>query len=87
MKVAVLGATGAVGRTMLDILESRQFPVSELVLLASERSPDSTLHWGGGRGACGRRQRTRSRLRHRAVLRGAARSREWAPVAAAAGAT
>ena len=36
--VAVVGATGAVGRTMLNILEQRNFPVNNLYLLASERS-------------------------------------------------
>ncbi len=38
MKVAVVGATGAVGREMTRILEERHFPVDELVLLASSRS-------------------------------------------------
>ena len=36
--VAVVGATGAVGREMVSVLEEREFPASELVLLASERS-------------------------------------------------
>ncbi|MFT5321845.1 MAG: aspartate-semialdehyde dehydrogenase [Pseudohongiellaceae bacterium] len=36
--VAVVGATGAVGRTMLSIMEQRKFPVDNLYLLASERS-------------------------------------------------
>jgi len=36
--VAVVGATGAVGRTMLNILEQRKFPIDNLYLLASERS-------------------------------------------------
>jgi len=36
--VAVAGATGAVGREMIEILEERNFPVSELIPLASERS-------------------------------------------------
>ena len=36
--VAVVGATGAVGRTMLSILEERKFPVDRLVPLASARS-------------------------------------------------
>jgi aspartate-semialdehyde dehydrogenase len=36
--VAVVGATGAVGRTMIEILEQRDFPVDNLYLLASERS-------------------------------------------------
>lgn len=34
-KVAILGATGAVGREMMKILEEREFPISELHLLAS----------------------------------------------------
>ena len=38
MRVAVAGATGAVGREMLRILEERNFPAEEVVLLASERS-------------------------------------------------
>lgn len=37
-RVAIVGATGAVGQAMLEILEQRNFPVSELTLLASERS-------------------------------------------------
>ncbi len=43
--VAVAGATGAVGREMLEILEERNFPVSELVLLASERSEGERLEF------------------------------------------
>ena len=38
-KVAVVGATGNVGREMLNILEERGFPVSEVVALASRRQP------------------------------------------------
>lgn len=38
MKVAVVGATGMVGEVMLNILEERNFPFSELMLVASERS-------------------------------------------------
>jgi aspartate-semialdehyde dehydrogenase len=41
--VAVVGATGAVGRTMLSILEQRGFSVDELRLAASERSAGSTV--------------------------------------------
>ncbi len=40
--VAVVGATGAVGEAMLEILEERNFPVGELHLLASERSAGTT---------------------------------------------
>jgi aspartate-semialdehyde dehydrogenase len=45
--VAIAGATGAVGREMLEILEERNFPVSDLVLLASERSEGERLEFGG----------------------------------------
>ncbi len=38
LRVAVVGATGAVGKAMLSILSERKFPVRELVLYASERS-------------------------------------------------
>ena len=36
--VAIVGATGAVGEQMREVLDERQFPVGELRLLASERS-------------------------------------------------
>lgn len=47
-RLAVAGATGAVGRTMLAILEERDFPVSELRVLASARSAGSKIstRWG-----------------------------------------
>jgi len=45
--VAVVGATGAVGETMLSVLEQRDFPVGELFPLASERSAGSRLRFKG----------------------------------------
>lgn len=45
--VAVLGATGAVGREMLKILEERSFPVGKLVPLASARSAGKTVPFRG----------------------------------------
>ena len=45
-KVAVVGATGAVGETMLSILAERRFPVGELVALASERSAGGHVDFG-----------------------------------------
>ena len=38
MKVAIVGASGAVGQEFLRILDQRQFPLDELVLFGSERS-------------------------------------------------
>ena len=46
-KVAVLGATGAVGREMIKVLEERRFPVGELVPLASEKSVGTTVGFCG----------------------------------------
>ncbi len=47
-RTAIVGATGAVGTTMLSILEERDFPVSELRMLASSRSAGRVLptKWG-----------------------------------------
>ena len=47
MNVAILGATGAVGREMMKILAERSFPVAELRLLASPRSAGQKLLWQG----------------------------------------
>ncbi len=46
-RVAVLGATGAVGTEILDLLTERKFPLAELRLLASERSAGKTLTFQG----------------------------------------
>ncbi len=47
VKVAIAGATGAVGREMLSVLAERDFPVGELVLLASERSVGKEVEFRG----------------------------------------
>jgi aspartate-semialdehyde dehydrogenase len=47
MKVAVVGATGLVGSKMLQILEERNFPVSELLPVASERSVGKKVRFKG----------------------------------------
>ena len=47
LTVAVVGATGVVGRTMIQILSERNFPVGELRLLASGRSAGKTVSAGG----------------------------------------
>jgi aspartate-semialdehyde dehydrogenase len=45
--VAVVGATGAVGEVLLQVLEERSFPVAELRALASERSAGTTVRFAG----------------------------------------
>jgi aspartate-semialdehyde dehydrogenase len=87
MNVAVLGATGAVGREMIRTLEDREFPADEVVALASARSQGMSLPFRG------------DELTVRAVSpdafegigvalfsAGATTSKEWAPRAVDAGA-
>jgi aspartate-semialdehyde dehydrogenase len=85
--VAILGATGAVGRTMLRVLEERRLPVERLTLLASERSAGTVVSWGGrehvvaapGPGAF-------RGVDYALFSAGADRSRSWGPAAADEGA-
>jgi aspartate-semialdehyde dehydrogenase len=88
LRVAILGATGAVGTELLRLLEERNFPIAgDPVVLASARSAGRTVPWRG-------RTLTIQEVTAEAFVgidvalfsAGATRSREWAPVAAAAGA-
>ena len=47
MKIAIVGATGLVGSVMLKVLEERQFPLKELLLVASERSVGKEITFKG----------------------------------------
>lgn len=49
LRVAITGATGLVGRTIMQVLEERGFPISELRLLASARSAGTVIEFGGER--------------------------------------
>jgi aspartate-semialdehyde dehydrogenase len=85
--VAILGATGAVGQELLDLLAERDFPVGTLVPLASPRSAGQPLHWQG-------QELTIQPVEAAAfegvdlvlASAGGSVSKQWAPVAAAAGA-
>lgn len=84
--VAIVGATGAVGEALLEVLEERNFPVGDLYLLASERSA------GGQRKFKGRSVKIQnlndfdfSHAQIALFSAGASISREYAPKAAAAG--
>ena len=46
-RVAIVGATGLVGEVLLQILQQRSFPISELILLASERSAGQKIEFNG----------------------------------------
>jgi len=84
--VAVVGATGAVGETMISILEEREFPVGNLYALASSRSAGKTIMFKG--------QSIRitdlaefdfSKVQIGLFSAGAKLSEQYAPIAAAAG--
>ena len=47
MKVAVVGATGMVGNVMLEVLKEQNFPVTELIPVASEKSVGKTIEYNG----------------------------------------
>lgn len=47
MKVAVVGATGLVGTIMLKVLEERNFPVTHLIPVATEKSVGKTIYFKG----------------------------------------
>ena len=47
MKVAVVGATGMVGEIMLQVLAERNFPITELIPVASEKSVGKEIEFGG----------------------------------------
>jgi aspartate-semialdehyde dehydrogenase len=86
-KVVILGASGAVGRELINVLEERDFPVESLTLLASERSEGMKLEFRGEEHMV--RAVSAERLAgHQIALfsPGAEVSRQWAPVAAKAGA-
>lgn len=87
LTVAVVGATGAVGREMLRTLERREFAAERVVALASARSAGQSLPFRGGSIVV--EELTPERFRGVQIAlfsAGASVSREYAPVAAAAGA-
>jgi aspartate-semialdehyde dehydrogenase len=51
-RVGVLGATGAVGSTILEVLAERSFPTREVVAFASERSAGKQVAFNGGALEC-----------------------------------
>ena len=88
MKLAVVGATGMVGEVMLRVLEEREFPVEELLLVASERSVGKKL-WFREREltVIGLEDAVEARPDIALFSAGGNTSLEWAPRFAAVGTT
>ncbi len=86
-RVAVVGATGAVGQTTLKILEQRKFPIRELRAYASERSAGKTVTFAGEPITVERLDSGSFKGIDIALFSaGGAQSREFAPIAVKAGA-
>ncbi|HEY6952657.1 MAG TPA: aspartate-semialdehyde dehydrogenase [Bacteroidota bacterium] len=85
--VAVVGATGLVGRTMVKVLEERKFPVDHLVLLASERSAGKEMTFNGRTIIVHKLEGHRfAKVDYALFSAGASVSKEFAPIAAQHGA-
>src|SRR5262245_65686647 len=85
--VAILGATGVVRRTTVRVLESRSFPLDELRLLASERSASVSIPFRGRDVAVRPVSADAFAGVELALFATSVElSREWAPIATAAGA-
>ena len=86
VNVAVVGATGAVGEAMIEILESREFPVGQLFPLASSRSAGKSITFRGKRHTVGDLATFDfSQAQIGLFSAGGAISAEFAPIAAEAG--
>ncbi len=84
--IAVVGATGVVGESMLDILAQRKFPVGNVYALASERSVGKTVDFGNRELVVGNLAEFDFSQAHIGLFSaGASISAEYAPRAAAAG--
>jgi aspartate-semialdehyde dehydrogenase len=85
--VAVVGATGAVGREMLRVLEQRRFPAKRVVALASKRSVGQKLPFAGGEvTVADLTPHSFAGVQIALFSAGSGVSREFGPIAAAAGA-
>jgi aspartate-semialdehyde dehydrogenase len=88
MKVAVVGATGLVGTKMLQILEERNFPITELIPVASERSVGKEVSFKGKQyKVVSMRDAINMKPAVALFSAGGSTSQEWAPEFAAAGIT
>lgn len=81
--VAVFGATGAVGETIIEVLQERKFPVGEIYLLASERSEGKTYRFNGKTTRVQNVEEFDWSQAHIALFSaGSELSAKWAPIAA-----
>lgn len=88
MKVAVVGATGMVGEVMLKVLAQRNFPITQLIPVASEKSVGKEVEYKGDKYKVVGLQTAVDMHPEIAIFSaGGGTSLEWAPIFAAAGTT
>lgn len=88
MKIAVVGATGLVGTKMIQVLEERNFPITELIPVASERSIGKEISYKGKKfKVVGMQTAIDSKPSIALFSAGGSTSLEWAPKFAEAGIT
>jgi aspartate-semialdehyde dehydrogenase len=88
MKIAVVGATGLVGTKILEILQERNFPITELIPVASEKSIGKTIQYAGKDYTIVSMQDAIDAKPQIAIFSaGGSTSLEWAPMFAQAGIT
>ena len=88
MRIAVVGATGMVGEVMLQVLEERNFPITELMLVASEKSVGKKMTFKGNEyTVVGLQTAVESKPDIALFSAGGDTSLEWAPKFAATGTT
>ena len=88
MKIAVVGATGLVGTKMLEVLAERNFPLTSLILVASEKSVGKELEYKGKKyKVCSMEDAIAAKPQIALFSAGGSTSIEWAPKFAEAGIT
>ena len=88
MKIAVVGATGLVGTKMLEVLAERNFPLTDLILVASEKSVGKELEYNGKKyKVCSMDDAIAAKPQIALFSAGGSTSIEWAPKFAEAGIT
>ena len=88
MKLALIGATGMVGEVMLKVLKERNFPIDELILVASERSVGKEISFKGKvNKVIGLKEAVAAKPDIAIFSAGGSTSLEWAPKFAAVGTT
>ena len=88
MKIAVVGATGLVGSKMMEILAERNFPITELIPVASEKSVGKEVFYNGkSYKVIGLQDAINAKADIAIFSAGGETSLDWAPKFAAAGTT